>query len=85
MSEAMPKHQHRTANRMAAHSTLNTIQPRLLYSRREVSSLINVSVRAVDLAIAAGNLPARRLGSRVLIPHQSLVEFISEDRPTLTS
>lgn len=47
----------------------------LLLSRREAASQLGLSVRSVDFLIKANKLPHIRLGSRVLVPMDKLIEF----------
>ncbi len=41
--------------------------------------MLSVSVRTVENLIAAKELPVRRIGRRVLVPHRDLIEFIRHD------
>jgi hypothetical protein len=54
--------------------------PRLLVSRRSAAKALDISVRMIDYAIAAGLLETRRVNSRILIPADSLVRFAAADR-----
>jgi hypothetical protein len=54
--------------------------PRLLFSRRSAAKALDISVRMIDYAIAAGLLEARHLNSRILIPSDSLEKFAATDR-----
>lgn len=54
--------------------------PRLLLSRRSAAKALDISVRMVDYAIAAGQLETRRFNSRILIPADSLARFAASDR-----
>ena len=54
--------------------------PRLLFSRRSAARALDISVRMVDYAIAAGLLETRRLNSRILIPSDSLAKFAASDQ-----
>lgn len=57
--------------------SIDEIPPRLLLSRRSAARALDISVRMVDYAIAAGQLETRRFNSRILI---SLVRFAASDR-----
>jgi excisionase family DNA binding protein len=54
-------------------------QPRLLYSRREAAYQLSLSARSLDYLIANGELKVRRIGSRILVPHEELVRFAGRD------
>jgi len=41
--------------------------------------MLGISVRSIDYYIINRVLPARRIGSRVLIPHNELVKFAGRD------
>ncbi len=48
---------------------------KLLYSRREAATLLNVSYVTIDRLVKAGKLPCRRLGRRVLFNPSDLRTF----------
>jgi hypothetical protein len=54
--------------------------PRLLFSRRSAAEALDISVRMVDYAIAAGLLETRRFNNRILIPADSVAKFAAADR-----
>jgi len=54
--------------------------PRLLLSRRSAAKALDLSLRMIDYAIAAGMLETRRINSRILIPSDSLAKFAASDR-----
>jgi excisionase family DNA binding protein len=58
--------------------------PKLAYRREEAALMLSISIRKLDELIACGELKARRIGTRVLIPYQSLVQFIRRDHVTNT-
>ena len=51
----------------------------LLHSKREAARLLSISLRKLDDLIAIKELPVRRIGRRVLITHQALLQFIRHD------
>jgi len=59
---------------------LNDRTQQLLFSRRSAARELGISVRAIDCAIAAGLLEARRPKKRVLIACDSLWKFAASDR-----
>lgn len=56
--------------------------PKLMYDRSQVAEMLGISKRTVDNLIAAKQLTARKVGSRVLIPFSALVDFTRRDHPT---
>jgi excisionase family DNA binding protein len=54
---------------------LAPIADKLFVGRDTAAELIDVSTRTIDDAIRAGQLEAFRLGRRVLIRREDLVEF----------
>jgi len=57
-------------------------RPKLLYSKQEAAEMLSVSVRTIDNLILNGELVTRRVGSRVLIPYSSLLQFTRRDHKT---
>jgi len=53
---------------------------RLLLSRRSAARALDISVRMIDYAIAAGLIESRRINSRILIPSESLARFAASDQ-----
>jgi hypothetical protein len=49
--------------------------PRLLYDRKEAARQLSISTRSLDYLIAGKKLDIRRIGSRILIPHEELVRL----------
>jgi len=66
---------------MAGNSALlrSEAQPKLMYSKAEAAKMLSLSLRTIDYLIAAGELIARRVGKRVLLPHNSLMIFTRKD------
>jgi excisionase family DNA binding protein len=48
---------------------------RLLYSRKEAAERLSVSISTLDMLLARGKLPSRKIGRKRLIPHAALVAF----------
>ena len=68
---------------MAANtSTLRPTPEALALSKIDAAQMLGVSLRTVDRLIALKRLPVRRLGRRVLIPRNSLQNFLRVDHPT---
>ena len=53
-----------------------------LWTVEQASIYLNVSTRTVKRLLAARQLVARHIGSRVLIPKTSLETFLKRDHPT---
>jgi hypothetical protein len=53
---------------------------RLLLSRRSAARALDISVRMIDYAIAAGLIESRRINSRILILSESLARFAASDQ-----
>jgi hypothetical protein len=58
--------------------------PKLLYSRKDGAFALSISIRSLDIAVANGQIPVRKLGKRVMIPVESLLRYASMDHDTLT-
>jgi len=54
---------------------------KLLVGRVEAAGMLSISCRALDYLVANKQLPARRIGSRVLIPMADLRKFSRSDHP----
>lgn len=59
---------------MAA-SAAHTVPDKLFVGRNTAADMLDVSTRTIDDAIRAGDLPAYRIGRRVLIRRDALVQF----------
>lgn len=57
--------------------------PRMLYTRREAAGMLSLSVSTVQMLISRGLLGSRKMGSKRLIPHASLVAFAQKNLPSL--
>jgi len=53
--------------------------PKLLYTKREASQLLSISIRKLESLIAEKRITVRRIGRRVLIPYKSLFAFTNRD------
>ncbi len=51
--------------------------PKLLYSRKEAAWSLSISVRSLDLLVAAKQIDIRKLGKRIMIPIESLTRYAS--------
>jgi excisionase family DNA binding protein len=54
-----------------------------LLSRSDAAQFLGLAVSSIDLLIARGELRARRLGRRVLVPHAELVKFSKSDHGSI--
>jgi len=57
---------------------------KLLYSRKDASFALSISIRSLDIAIANGQIAIRKIGKRVMVPQESLLAYASRDHDTLT-
>jgi hypothetical protein len=58
--------------------------PKLYFNKSEAAQAIGYKSRALDYAIAAGELPVTRHGTRILISRDALEIFASKDRDRMT-
>lgn len=56
---------------------------KLLYTKREAAQLLSISVRSLDYLIFNGELAARRIGRRALIPRDALEQFAQLDHAAI--
>jgi hypothetical protein len=61
-------------------ATVHQSSTRLLYSRKEAAYQLSMSPRAIDYLIAGKQIEIRRIGSRILIPHEELVRLATSAR-----
>jgi excisionase family DNA binding protein len=61
-------------------TTRPVLLPRLLYSRKEAAYQLSISTRSLDYLIAEGRLNTRKIGGRILVPHDELLRFSRHDR-----
>ena len=52
---------------------------KILINRREAARLLSISLRSLDYLVLHKELPARRIGRRVLITRRALEEFARRD------
>ncbi len=60
---------------------LEPTDDRLLVGRREAAHMLSISQRSLDYLVAAKELTARRIGSRVLISITELRRYARSDHP----
>ncbi len=54
-------------------------QTPLLVSKGDAAAMLSLCVRTIDKLIATKELPARRVGKRILIPFSALQQFARRD------
>lgn len=54
--------------------------PALLYSKKESARMLSIGLRTLDSLVERGELRTVHIGRRVLIPLESLQEFIDRQR-----
>lgn len=54
---------------------------RATITRAEAAEVVGVDVRTITRAVEAGELPALRLGRRVLIPREPLLQMLTDGAP----
>ena len=59
-----------------------SLQGKLLVTKRDAAFALSVSVRTIENLIAAGELSSRRVGRRRLISVSALLRFGRNDHPT---
>lgn len=52
---------------------------KVLYTKREAAHLLSISLRSLDYLIFSQQLPARRIGRRVLVHRDSIEQFARRD------
>ena len=58
---------------------------KMLYSRRDAGFVLSISLRSIDYLVKANALKAKRIGGRVLIPHEELVRYSKSDQGPMTA
>jgi excisionase family DNA binding protein len=56
---------------------------KVLYTKREAAQLLSISVRSLDYLIVSQELPARRIGRRVLVHRDSIEQFARRDHVSI--
>jgi excisionase family DNA binding protein len=56
---------------------------KVLYTKREAAQLLSISPRTIDYLIFSQQLPARRIGRRVLIHRDSIEQFARRDHTSI--
>jgi hypothetical protein len=62
----------------------STLVPKLLFTRREASYALGISIRSLDYLVGAKQLAHRRLGKKVMIAAKELERFARADHQHLT-
>lgn len=62
-----------------APSRIPVEQQKALLTRKEAAKMLSLSVRTIQRLIVRGDLKARRMGSRVLVPRRELERLASRD------
>lgn len=53
--------------------------PKLMFTRKEASYSLGLSLRSISTLLKNGKLKYRKVGTKTLIPHESLVRFSKSD------
>ncbi|MGB9069373.1 MAG: helix-turn-helix domain-containing protein [Candidatus Acidiferrales bacterium] len=56
---------------------------KVLYTKREAAQLLSISLRSLDYLIFSQQLPARRIGRRVLVHRDSIEQFARLDHASI--
>jgi excisionase family DNA binding protein len=56
---------------------------KVLYTKREAAHLLSISLRSLDYLIFSQQLPARRIGRRVLLHRDSIEQFARRDHMSI--
>ena len=59
--------------------------PRMLYGRNEAAYQLCISTRALDYLIEKKELAVRRMGRKILIPHNELLKFSRKDHDAVAT
>ena len=60
-------------------ATMSSPQNKLMYSKPEAAELLSISLRKLDDLIAMKELSVRRVGRRVLVTYEALLQFTKHD------
>jgi hypothetical protein len=58
--------------------------PKILYSRKESAYALSISIRSLDLVLAANEMKFRRIGRKVLIPATEIERYARRDHSCLS-
>jgi len=58
---------------------------KILYTKREAAQLLSISVRSLEYLIFSHQLPARRIGRRVLLHRDAVDQFARRDHAFIRS
>lgn len=58
---------------------------KVLYTKREAAHLLSISLRSLDYLIFSHQLPARRIGRRVLVHRDAVEQFARRDHAFIRS
>jgi len=72
--------QHSAATEMA--SIASPAHSKLMYSKAETAQMLSISIRTVENLMVNGQLAFRKIGKRVLVPVQALIQFTKRDHLT---
>ena len=53
-----------------------------MYSKAETAQMLSISIRTVENLMTNGQLAFRKVGKRVLVPVQTLIQFTKRDHVT---
>jgi excisionase family DNA binding protein len=71
--------QHSAATEMAS---IVPAHSKLMYSKSETAQMLSISIRTVENLMMNGQLAFRKVGKRVLVPVQTLIQFTKRDHAT---
>jgi excisionase family DNA binding protein len=56
---------------------------KVLFTKREAAQMLSISVRSLDYLILNQQIPARRIGRRVLLHRDAIECFARNDHPSI--
>ncbi len=59
------------------------VNEKVLYTKREAAQLLSISLRSLHSLILSRQLPARRIGRRVLIHRDAIEQFARRDHASI--
>ena len=75
----------RSRRRLAQQPGIPMPPPRMLYGRNEAAYLLCLSTRSLDYLIGKKELAVRRVGRKILVPHNELLKFARKDHDAVAS